>query len=310
MMELASTAFPALGSTAVLVVADASALPEGERVLREGLEEVDRACSRFRDDSELAAVNRAAGRPVAVGRVLLDAVAAALRAAELTDGDVDPTVGAAVVGLGYDRDLALVLQEGPGPPAPAPRVAAGWRTVRLDPSAGTVRLPPGTRLDLGATAKALAADRLSARVHAATGAGTLVALGGDIALAGEAPEGGWPVGVADDHRDGVGAPGETVALRSGGLATSSTMVRRWVADGRRRHHIVDPRRGEPAPVAWRTVSVAAATCLDANVASTAAIVRGRPAADWLERAGLPARLVAADGAVARVAGWPAPARAA
>jgi FAD:protein FMN transferase len=305
-MHLASTAFPALGTTAVLVVADESALPEGERLLCEGLAEVDRACSRFRDDSELAAVNRAAGRPVAVGRVLLDAVAAALRVAELTDGDVDPTVGAAVVALGYDRDFALVPRDGPGPQAPAPQVAAGWRTVRLDPAAGLVRLAAGTRLDLGATAKALAADRLSARVHAATGAGALVALGGDIALAGEAPEGGWPVSVSDDHRDDVGSPGETVALHSGGLATSSTTVRRWVAAGRLRHHIVDPRGGESAPAAWRTVSVAAATCLDANAASTAAIVRGRPAAEWLERVGLPARLVAGDGGVTRVAGWPAP----
>jgi thiamine biosynthesis lipoprotein len=304
-MAVASATFPALGTTALLAVTDPAALAAGARMLREGLREVDRACSRFRDDSELTALNRAAGRPVAVGPVLREAVAAALHAAEATEGDVDPTVGAAVVALGYDRDFALLARGGAGPVA-RPLPAAGWRTVRIDRAAGTVRLAPGTRLDLGATAKALAADRLSAAIHAATGAGTLVALGGDIAVAGRPPDDGWPVRVGDDHRAGDDAAGQTVALSSGGLATSSTTVRRWAAGGRARHHIVDPRRGEPAEAAWRTVSVAAATCLDANAASTAAIVRGRGGAGWLERSGLPARLVAPDGSVARVAGWPAP----
>ena len=74
-------------------------------------------------------------------------------------------------------------------------------------------------------------------------------------------------------------------------------MRSWVRDGRTVHHIVDPRTGDiPEPV-WRTVTVAAATCLDANVASTAAVVLGRDAPAWLAKQHLPARLVAVDGAV-------------
>ena len=71
------------------------------------------------------------------------------------------------------------------------------------------------------------------------------------------------------------------------------------------HHIIDPRTGQPARSCWRTVSVAARTCGDANVASTAAIIRSEAALPWLTEAALPARLVRHDGTVATTAGWPA-----
>jgi thiamine biosynthesis lipoprotein len=133
----------------------------------------------------------------------------------------------------------------------------------------------------------------------------LVNLGGDLTVAGSTPpDGGWAVLVTDDHRSPLDADGQTVAVRSGGLATSSTTVRRWRAGGREHHHIVDPRTGLAAAEIWRTVSVAAATCVDANTASTAAIVRGREAPAWLDRMGLPARLVALDGSVSTTGAWP------
>jgi thiamine biosynthesis lipoprotein len=71
------------------------------------------------------------------------------------------------------------------------------------------------------------------------------------------------------------------------------------------HHIIDPGTGAPVESMWRTVSVAAATCVDANIASTAALVRGSSCVARLAESGLPARLVAQDGRVLRVAGWPA-----
>jgi thiamine biosynthesis lipoprotein len=133
----------------------------------------------------------------------------------------------------------------------------------------------------------------------------LVALGGDISIAGAAPEEGWRVRVTDDHRSEPSAPGQWITLRSGGLATSSTTVRRWVTSSGSAHHLVDPSTGDSANGPWRTVTVSAATCLDANIASTAAIVRGERAVGWLESLGLPARLVGADGSVRHLAGWPA-----
>jgi thiamine biosynthesis lipoprotein len=132
-----------------------------------------------------------------------------------------------------------------------------------------------------------------------------VSVGGDIATSGPAPAGGWQIRVTDDHRHRPSAPGQTVSIHSGGLATSSTAVRRWSHGGRTMHHILDPRTGEPSSSTWRTVSVAAASCADANIASTASIVRGSAAPAWLASLGLPARLLDADGEVTTVGAWPA-----
>ncbi len=306
--------FPALGSTAVVITAAPQALGEAVDAVRGTVEAFDRACSRFREDSELTALNRAAGRTIAVGPILVEAIAAAVRAAELTDGDVDPTLGQALIALGYDRDFELGIDDranvpGPGSatrPARSVAFAAvpGWRTIRTDAGAGTVGLGAGVTLDLGATAKALASDHAAAAARAAAGCGVLVSLGGDIATAGQPPPGGWRIRVTDDHRAGVDAPGQWITISSGGLATSSTTARRWRSGGETVHHLLDPASGRPTRGGWRTVSVAAATCLDANIATTAAIVRGRPAVLWLRELGLPARLVDDHGRALHVAGWP------
>lgn len=302
-MDIAQATFPALGSTAVVVVADAARLDDARACVERVVDAFDLACSRFREDSELSLLARAQGRPVAVSPLLFDAVSAALRAARVTDGDVDPTLGAALRALGYDRDFDELAGRGPA----RVRIAAvpGWRAVRLEPQRRTITVPPGVELDLGATAKALAADRAAAAAHDATGTCVLVSLGGDMSLAGEVPAAGWQVRVTDDHRAGVDAPGQTIALRTGGLATSSTQVRRWRTDDGEAHHLVNPRTGRPASGAWRTVSVCAASCLDANIASTATIVRGEAAIPWLAGQGLPSRLVTADGRAIHLAGWPA-----
>jgi thiamine biosynthesis lipoprotein len=295
-----STRWSALGTTAAIVVVGTDVLDDARRVVEAELADVDAACSRFRDDSELARINVARGRPVRVSSRFVEAMEVALRAAALTDGLVDPTVGGALVLAGYDRDFAAVrgsrLRRVTGS-----RVA-GAGVVELDRARRTVRVPDGVRLDLGATAKALAADRAAAGVIAAgAAAGVLVNLGGDIATAGATPPGGWAVRVADSHR---AESGQDVTISGGGLSTSSTTVRRWRRRGGAAHHIVDPRTGVPAAEHWRTASVAAATCVDANIASTAAIILGSEARAWLADAGLPARLVTVAGEVELVGGWP------
>jgi thiamine biosynthesis lipoprotein len=271
---------------------------------------VDLACSRFRPDSELSRLNAAAGAVTRVSELFAELVEAALRAARLTDGDVDPTCGQALARIGYDRDFALLQAPEPGARSGQPRARArrlvgvpGWRNVQLDRGRRLVRLSNGAQLDLGATAKAWAADRCAEIIVAETGSGVLVSLGGDIAAAGPPPADGWQARVTD-HAAGPEAPGQTVTIRSGGLATSSTTVRAWAVGGHRMHHIIDPATGEPARSCWRTVSVAAASCVDANTASTAAIIRGEAALPWLRDAGLPARLVRHDGAVETTSGWP------
>ncbi|HEV7899396.1 MAG TPA: FAD:protein FMN transferase [Planosporangium sp.] len=286
------------GSTARLVVTTPARLPAARKLVRRQLSAVDKACSRFRGSSEIHRVQRAGGRPVRVSELLAEFVAVSLRAAERSDGDVDPTIGAAMVRLGHDRDLSLLPTCGGWQARERP--APGWRRVHLDGRELTV--PVGVLLDLGATAKAHAADRCARAVAEECGTGVLVSLGGDIATAGPAPEGGWRVLVQDRPGD----PACTVALPAGvALATSSTAGRQWRASGRILHHILDPRTCQPAPVVWQTVSVTAHTCVDANTAATAAIVRGKDANAWLGGLGAPARLVAADGRVVTLGGWPA-----
>ena len=162
----------------------------------------------------------------------------------------------------------------------------------------------GCELDLGATAKALAADRIAAAAAAQSGSGVLVSLGGDVAAGGQAPAGGWSIGLADDHDAPLDGPGPAVSIESGGLASSSTSVRRWRAGHAELHHIVDPRTGRPADTPWRTVTVAARSCVEANVASTASVVLGEAAPHWLSRSGLPGRLVRMTGTVVCAGGWP------
>jgi len=240
--------------------------------------------------------------------LLTRALAEALDAARTTDGLVDPTVGSAMAELGYDRDFSLLPADGP-PVRVVERAAADWRRIQLDRTTGIARVPRGVRLDLGATAKALAADLAATRIRASLGGGVLVGIGGDIAVAGDAPDAGWMIrvqdvtGPPDAPADG---PTETVGITTGGLATSSTTARRWVRGGRLMHHLLDPRTGLPVVSTWRTVSVAAPTCLAANIASTAAIVRGEGAPGWLAARGLAARLVDESGAVVRTPGWPDP----
>lgn len=304
MTELASQMFAALGTTAV-VVTDRSRIAAAVAEVREEVAAIDRTCSRFRADSDLSRVNRAGGVWTRVDRLLIRAIAVAIRAARLTDGLVDPTVGGALIRLGYDRDFTKVAIDGAGPmPSPAPALpAADWRRIEVRSDGSQIRIPREVSLDLGSTAKALAADRAAGRAAIATGGGVLVGLGGDVAVAGTPPEDGWRVGIADDHAR-TPERGETVSIAAGGLASSSTTVRRWLRGGQPVHHVIDPRTGLPASEQWRTVTVCAATCLDANTASTAAIVLGEEAPRWLAHRRLPARLVSEDGSIVRVGGWP------
>jgi FAD:protein FMN transferase len=297
----AAASWRALGSQVRLVLTDRTQLGQARRLLDADLAEVDAACSRFRADSELSGLPRD-GRPVTVSPLLAEAIGVALRAAALTGGDVDPTVGAALAVAGYDRDFNQVIET---EQAVGVSTIPGWRSVLLDGQVLT--MPPGTSLDLGATAKAWAADRSAARIARRLGQGVLVSLGGDIAVAGAVPAGGWTIRVQDvtgDPDDEPDGPYALVTVRGGGLATSSITARRWRRGGGVLHHILDPRTGLPAAPVWRTVSVTAGSCADANAASTAAIIRGHQAPSWLAANGLPARLVDVKGLVLTTGGWP------
>ena len=196
---LTTRSFRSMGTTATVVVQDGTAAAEAERLLAAELDAVDRACSRFRPDSELERLHAAAGRSIEVSQLFFAALGVALDAAKRTGGAVDPTIGNAIAALGYDADLDEVRARPPAPPRALSPVA-GYEHVQLNPAKRTVRIPRGVRLDLGSTAKALASDRAAARIAAAVGSGILVSLGGDVAVAGPPPAGGWAVGIARASR--------------------------------------------------------------------------------------------------------------
>ncbi|AKT50506.1 FAD:protein FMN transferase [Arsenicicoccus sp. oral taxon 190] len=314
MQTITETRGPALewalwSTTMRLVTSDARALPAAKRLVDQELVQVELAASRFRHDSEVMRLARAGGRPVSVSDTLLDLTDAALAAAVVTGGAVDPTMGSALARLGYDRDLTGVGHARPfagGTVRVVPAAAPGYRRVRVDRAAGTITVPPDVTLDLGATAKAWAADRCARVVADQLGTGVLVSLGGDVATSGPAPREGWTVSIQDLPDD----PAALVSLPAGwALATSSTRRRRWQVEGRELNHVLDPATCLPVTPCWSSATVAAPSCVEANTWSTAALVAGPSAPGVLARQRLQARLLHLDGQVTFVGGWPADAEA-
>jgi FAD:protein FMN transferase len=297
---LAATEWAVWTTTARLVVTDQRALAPAAAMVKAHLGDVDRAASRFRPDSEVCRLASSGDTAAEVSPLLRDLVKAALSAAEMTAGDVDPTLGTVLSGLGYAGEQPANTSPHRGAATITTTRRTTWRDVRL--RGATIEVPPGTLLDLGATAKAWAADRCARLVADRLDCGVLVSLGGDLCVAGPEPEDGWRILV----QDGVGEPASTVRLSgASAVATSSTLHRRWLRGDQVLHHIVDPLTGWPADQVWRTATVAADTCLHANTLSTAALVRGHRAPDLLARAEVDARLVGSDGTVRVFGGWPA-----
>ncbi|HEY8719470.1 FAD:protein FMN transferase [Pengzhenrongella sp.] len=282
-----------------LVVSDPDALTPAIAYLEAMMQRVDRAASRFRADSELSWANANPGRPVVVSRTMANLVASALREAARSDGAVDPTVGDDLVRLGYDRDIALV-RDSPLPvgSGPEPVARPSWRDVRLDEIACLLTVPAGCTLDLGATAKAQTADWAAADLSDRFRCDVLVEIGGDLAVAGRKDD--WQVTVAER----VGQAGEQVTLGAGGIATSTTTIRRWRRGDTEISHLIDPATGAPAAGPWRTVTVAAGNATHANTCSTAAVVLGDGAVTWLGIQRVAARLVHQSGEVHAIGGWP------
>jgi FAD:protein FMN transferase len=232
----------------------------------------DAIFSRFLPGSELNRVNAAAGSVVSISPDFAAALETALGMAELTDGIVDPTVGAAIVAAGYDRDFAL-LGDDPRPVGAPDR--ATWRSVEL--WGELVRVPRHIRLDLNGVVKSMAVDAAVALISA----GGWVSAGGDLAAT-------VPVDVALPG-------GGSVRMESGGLATSGSVRRRWRRGRCEQHHLIDPATGRPSASPWTQVTVSGRTCLEADVAAKAGFLLGAEGPGWLGERAMPARLLAGRG---------------
>ncbi|MGB9737675.1 FAD:protein FMN transferase [Chloroflexus sp.] len=291
--------FRAMGSTITIVIdSDDPTARSALNIARRTFLRYEQILSRFRSHSELSALNRRAGRgPVRVGYTLWCAVQYALWAASASDGIVTPTVGAALVAAGYDRDFAtladgIVRRPAAAHPAPA------WRHLQLDPSRRTIALPAGVQLDLGGSAKgwtaAIVARRLGRRFP------TLVDAGGDIAISGPQRKGApWPVEVADPRDPDHGL--ELLLLWRGGVATSGIDYRRWQQGDRWQHHLIDPRTGSPAATDILAATVVASSLTIAEMAAKTVVILGSEAGlPWLAaRPQLAALLIRLDGTIIR-----------
>lgn len=282
-----------------LTVTDSSTLEPARHHVVDLMREVERSASRFVPTSDICRINEGAGHLVPVSRRTVALVDVALDAAADTEGLVDPTVGAHVVQVGYAGDIATVRDQLIVPERDYTLRQADWTGVRVDHELSRVGVPSGLALDLGATAKPWTADVAAHGIAASFGTGVLVEIGGDVAVAGNKPT-PWQIHVSEK----AGQAGERVGLTSGGIATSSSAGRRWRTPAGDAHHIIDPRTGVSADGPWRTATVWARSAVDANTASTAAIVLGEDAVAFLAELDHPARLVGHDGHVETVGAWP------
>ena len=263
--------------------------------------EVEAALSRFRPESELSALNRAAGAPFLASPLLFEVVTLALEAARATDGLFDPTVLGALAAAGYDRSFELLTADAASAHPPPPSAPGSWRDVRLDPARRIIHLPPGCGLDLGGIGKGWAVDQA---VEALRPFGSFaVDAGGDLYAAGTQADGSpWTVGVEDPRdaeRDLL-----VLAVRDRAVATSSVARRRWRQGGQERHHLIDPRTGLPAESGVLSVTVVAGTVARAEVIAKVALLLG-PDEGWRFLDGQPdtsGLLVLADGQVELSAG--------
>lgn len=289
--------YPVMGTTLDVVVPASEA--DAGPVVKALFDDWDRRFSRFCTDSELSRVNAAAGRPVEVSAGFITVTRAAISAAQATDGLFDPTLGARMIALGYDRTFVELPSDAVATRMPAPWVADAWRSIEVDPGAGTVRVPSGARLDFGGIAKGMAVDAALDLLVDRGIEPVAVDAGGDLAVLGTPPGlDGWLIALPD--ADGAA----TVRIAAGALATSSTMRRRWRVGGDGRHHLLDPRTGDPAASGIRSATVLAPTCRVAEVAAKVALLLGREAGkDFLEIRGLSGVLVGEDGAALPVGRW-------
>jgi thiamine biosynthesis lipoprotein len=253
---------------------------------------LERAWSRFLPGSELRRAElAAAGRWTPISPTLALALDRALLLAAGTGGLFDPTVGASLDAIGYDRPFHLVATDDRA--AVRPVAAPGPTAIELDPDGPALRLRPGTQLDLGGVGKGLAADLLVAGARSRGATSACIGIGGDVRVGGATPVGGWPVPLADP----AGGPARCVTLRDGALVTSTTSVRAWQRGGRRVHHLVDPRSGAPAATGIRAVIARADEAWWAEGVAKAALVAGRVEGRLvLSHCGVAGWFVDADGA--------------
>jgi FAD:protein FMN transferase len=290
--------FRAMGTTISLLV-PAADLNRGEEIVRALFFDWEQALSRFLPESGLSQLNRMAGSPVIVEELLFAVMDRALAAARATDGLYDPTLLNQLKQLGYDRTFDALPAE---QPATRHQATPGgrWRDIQINSALRLVKLPAGVGVDFGGIAKGMAVDAVLEQLRQHGLQMALVNAGGDLAVLGvPALERQWPIEVEGKTRSWV------IPLKLGALATSGVSRRHWRQGGHERHHLLDPRTGLPAQSGLWSVTVAADSCEQAEVAAKVAYLLGEErGGEFLRRHDLSGLLVREDGSWSATGSWP------
>jgi thiamine biosynthesis lipoprotein len=284
MSALHDATFRSMGSDVRLVI-EGPLLPElptsadAAENERRYIEDFARRLSRFRSQSELCAFNADLLHEVQASLLVRTAVGAGLWAAERSGGLVDPTLLGEIEAVGYassqegtiPASLREALAFAPPPRAARPRAHARWRQIEIDHEHGTIRRPPGLRIDTGGIGKGLAADAVAHRLRGYTR--FVVDCGGDIAVGGVGLQ-LEPVMIEVEHPL-TGESVHTLRVAAGGVATSGLNVRIWKRpDGSFAHHLLDPSSGEPVWSGLIGATALARSALEAETLSKLALLSG------------------------------------
>ncbi|HET9109818.1 MAG TPA: FAD:protein FMN transferase [Ktedonobacterales bacterium] len=292
-------AFHAMGTT-VAVIAPGGQIADALGLTRDLFDEWERTLSRFRPESELSRLNAAAGFPVAVSPLLLTTLLKALDAARATRGVFDPTVLQRMIEIGYDRTFEAMPPRLPAMRRKRSAQVGRWREIMVDEARRLVRLPAGVGLDFGGIAKGLAVDAALDLLTEHGVTPVLVNAGGDLGVCGLPPGlPHWPVTAPGKDEQWV------IGLERGALATSGLGHRHWMQGDQPRHHLIDPRTGEPADSALFSVTAVAGACAQAEVAAKTALILGcERGSHFIEAARLGALLVGESGEWSAAGAWP------
>jgi FAD:protein FMN transferase len=284
-------------NTDILLAAEGQAdrLVEGFEVAQEFIRAGEKRFTRFSEESELSALNRSAGRIFQSSPDMFAVVALAQRFFHLTRGLFDPSILPELKRAGYDRSMELVLEQGPAPLFESLLVEdhPSFSEIDLDEIQQTILLPPGMAIDLGGIAKGWIAEQAANLLSKYANACAIDA-GGDMFLVG-LPTGleQWPVELEDPLQPEATLTALNVA--PGAIATSTVIKRAWKQAGKDRHHIIDPRTGEPAVSDWISVTAIAPHASEAEVFAKALLIAGPHEAEQIIRnSGIPLTYLAVD----------------
>lgn len=289
--------FRAMNSNIVLAAeGDSGRLEEGFTLAQKFVETSESRFTRFSEESELAVLNRSAGRWVAVSSDLYELVREAYDYRERTGGLFDPSILGALEGAGYGMSMDEIRAQGErGIPVSTATTSVELGAPEFDPAVRAMRLPGDLRIDLGGIAKGWIAER-AAHLLAEFATACAVNAGGDLFAVGTpAGETAWEIGLEDprDENETI----TTLRVSPGAVATSSITKRRWHLGGKPMHHLIDPRTGLPANTDWLSVTAIAPRAAAAEVYAKSLLIAGsREAAALAARGGdIPFIAVDAEG---------------